>query len=414
MNLILTTTYARNGSVFFQSLFDFHPQIISFPILYDWYDFFQDLSLSKEALVDDFINSKPDLFSTKQNRIMIMGKEDYRDIKYDKNGQEVDKEAFRSAFLSSKKRPQTHKELFEAYHKALAEVLYGVEGSKNIEYIFVHLHMLNEKKEELSFLLNSYPSFYFMPMARDFRENMLSFSKVVRYRTAKNQNENLIFAYTLTHSMLSSDILQIYKRVIERCDNCLVVDLSRLHLFGDRAMLKISKLLNIQYNTSLCKSTFLNISWDGNSGDGSKIYGFKQERAILNYPYELSYRDRLFTEYIMRYRLRAFNYKIAKFSKMEKISLFFYIVWFFLRIDIIKLNKNDKKILNNIKSHKDITNSFYKVFPLNIAKNLIAIAMIKNRTLAFYKLKFNLKYWIKIYKDDKKFKGARFENIKFL
>ena len=55
LNVIVITPHARAGSMLMQSLFDSHPEIISFPFIYDNMQL-TIIEYNFEATIDTFIN----------------------------------------------------------------------------------------------------------------------------------------------------------------------------------------------------------------------------------------------------------------------------------------------------------------------------------------------------------------------
>jgi hypothetical protein len=84
----------RAGSVFFYGIFDQHKEVISSPIQYNAYDFYEqeDSFLSSEEYLDLFIDNNGDLFDLKWQYIEFTKHTDQK-IK------EIDKEHFQQLFF---------------------------------------------------------------------------------------------------------------------------------------------------------------------------------------------------------------------------------------------------------------------------------------------------------------------------
>ena len=291
LNVIVIEPYGRAGSMLMQSLFDSHPEVISFPYVYDCISL--EISSNIEDAIDTFIVKNRNLFSTKNSGFLSWGSSSAKRLgpNHDEDF-EIDVLRFKKNCLELsglyKINPNSKESLFNLVHIALAKTLdYDID---RLKYIFIHLHFFNLDTERmLDFLKLNYPNLYFLSLMRDFRETWLGWRQVVLRR---NSNENMNLYLSKSAISWYSRYVNLYNRIINNeFKNVKIVDLNKLHSLENEGMKRICYFLNIEYCDIILNSTFGGKAWIGNASDEKNEKGLNKERAKYQWSLKLSSYD---------------------------------------------------------------------------------------------------------------------------
>ncbi|MBN2782736.1 MAG: hypothetical protein JXQ66_05800 [Campylobacterales bacterium] len=380
--------------MFFQSLFDYHPEVIGFTYFYDNYkfEFSEFYDGENSTLIDAFIKENSKFFSTKENNFFGAGSSEAR--KLGKNHDEdfiIDKELFKQNFIDffGDNKIKDDKTFFIYVHLALAKTLnYDIE---DVKYIFVHLHM--DTQRMLEFLINNFQESYYFALTRDIRESWLGWKKVLKRRDDKCSCNITMFENIIEWNLRFVELIDFIDSNRIKNGHIKIIELNTLHKLQDKAMRELAKFLDIRYDSCLTKSTFGDKAWIGNSANQNIITGFDINNAPYKWEKELTEFEKktisTYTNSINRY----FGYKEFKgYNKLLINIIFFryFFVLFFtafiklLPFDII--TQKDKNILKSINSKDDIQNVKYKKFPYLMAKFFVFTNIFKNRYFVKIKL----------------------------
>lgn len=253
-------TYGRAGSKLFQSLLDWHPQIMSFPRTLQFQQFWKKVSHKKDNpgfLVDTFIKEHPRFFSGKTWT--------KHDIKYDKADQlgpnmnetfYVDTESFRKNALEELKDKEiTRARLFIALHRAYHASC--DRGGPESPLIFYHIHAM-EHIEDVKACLKDFPNdAYILVITRHPVESLRSLVNIMKIRN------------TLSCSGIFFQQRRVL-RYVSRLGNLSGVNIRSLTYeqflsFPEQVMRAFTDWVKIKWNDSLMRGTMHGKLWWGNS-----------------------------------------------------------------------------------------------------------------------------------------------------
>lgn len=372
LNVILSFPNGRSGSIFFHSLFDMHPEVVSFPVTFDWYMLDVDLSLEAQDVIEIFLNQTKNPLSTKDITSDIVKQQSFSYFE-----ENISKKDFVNNFLEiSPKKFSSRKQFFELSHVALAKTL-GYDLSK-LKYIFVHAHCFGFIKEKMNFLFDEYPNLYMFALTRDIRETWVSMKQYSSFYYRTNNNRILLYDLLRIESAFSNVIWQYFYEIIEKTkhDKIVIIDNIQLHKFGEKAMKYLAKKLDISFDESLCKSTFLGKQWSGNLSSGEQLSTFNKNKKNTNWQKKLKFQDKLFVKIFCENILKTFGYKSEKVYFYERVLFGIYFLFYLLPLEYIKPSLKDLKILENIKTSDDIMNPFFKKLNISFAKKVIYIYIL--------------------------------------
>lgn len=409
INIILTIPHGRSGSMLLHSLFDSHPEIISFPVIYDWFNFSLNslINNSNYEIIDEFIDKNEKIFSSKKNNFIALGTSNIHDYSYDNEFINIDTKELKENFLSITKGKsiKNEKDFFEYIHLALALNM-NYDLSK-IKYIFVHVHMYTEKtKYILDFLMKNYSNLYFLPLIRDPRESWLGWGKVLKKRNFSINTHNLL-KYILNLQHAYNELAKLIDSNYIR--NILFIDLNQLHKKEQKGLESLCSYLNINFDNCLLYSTFLNKLWGGNDSNNTILHSISKERSYFKWNEELNKEDKELINYYLSNYISSVNYLVKKTNNFNKKFILFK---YFIDIRLKPLGKKDINRIKSINSKQQIQNNFYKKLPINFSKKLIKISMFKNRNFSYFKEKYSMNIVTIISNNNSDFK-LNTRNIKY-
>lgn len=404
LNLILVTpTATRSGSLFLQSLFDFHPEIISLPKIFFDYEneeFLININQKNNIeIIDEFIVKHSDIFN-----LNILS----RYHKNITNTNSIDKDVFKQNFITLCDKMQLikitdYKMIFELIYLAYGLTLgYDIE---KVKYIYIHIHSFkanSTKFDNLDFFYKSYPDLKLILSSRNIKENLAGLMNKDSYFVYKNTigYKKLI----LIEEVAFNDIYENLLSIISKSNQIIIIDLFTLHKLSSNAMKQIANLLEIKYNESLCSSTYASFTWQGNSSNGKFVSTFNINKKPNNYKEKFTKKDiyliELFTSYVSKFY--GYEHKELKFFQKSIGAIYFLFLWMYPAI--IYPYKHYFNIYKNLKTKDEIFNTKYKKLPFFIAKKMVFFHAVIVRTIKFYKTKNSLKRYILAYKINQKFK----------
>lgn len=319
INVLLIMPFWRSGSILLQSLFDDHPQVISFPYWHKYYGYITGSGV--EADLNDFIGRNPSMFSSRGSYLIKEGPSgrllgDNWDEHFD-----IDLEKFRSAFLEMAnlldQERIDNRTFLVLMHLALA-VASGTDITQ-LKFICFHYHAVPDSG--VTRLSEDFPDLYFIAMLRDPRESWLGWRSVATRRT-----ENLSTISELLRTMDERETT--FARFIELhrgFSNLKIVDLNWLHIEQGKAMRALAEWLQVDYLPSLCRSTFMGLTWWGNSANQAPINGFDRAKADYRYEEKLPEIERQIIEFFFLSVITNCRYQIpsAKLSRAKMLSAVF-------------------------------------------------------------------------------------------
>lgn len=312
INLIVTHAYGRAGSLFIQSLFDGHPDVLTLPHFGSLYSKLPEMTTGIERAVDDFIADYPAIFDTARGYfgnvgVTVSGK-------FGPRGDEdlfVDRNIFKKTLLNladgllENKRPASRKDLFALIHLAYALCLRDFDVSE-IKYIFYHPHT----NDEWGILLRDYPRLYFIAMTRDPRQDWASWKKLHAIRMGREASNIPPICLFLSEYKLSRNCRTLGDLIgkLEQ-DHVRIIDLEQFHVMNRAAMRYLCGWLNVAFGECLMQSTFNGRQWSGNSKDLVRSTSFNPEMKLASWREELSGFEKNFIDRLLFGTIRFLRYE---------------------------------------------------------------------------------------------------------
>jgi hypothetical protein len=388
VNCILVTPLGRSGSIFFQSLFDGHPQVITLPTFSLSYSFPKFIERISSA-VDAFITSHPDIFDSSLGYFGDREK-NVSDFFGDKGADHfvVDVEKFREIALCKEFQiwiesgnPISRRDFLIGLHKSYAQA-WG-QDTVQVKYILLHIHSYDGSHEQL---LSDFPNLYLVAMCRDPREDWLSWDKVNVIRKGEFYDR---FVRKTTRFLTISRYLDSTKSLFRyslqlKPGRLIILDLNRFHQLNCEAMKLLADQFEIDYVDTLLKSTFLGKLWWGNSADKIPVSGFDPNKVRYKWQKKLSKSDEMLISTVLKEPIRILNYPVGTPSSDLKVNISWADLLNYLYIAGIK----------TILSRKKYNNRYLKYLPLFLAKSLhISYFVIKTTTRQNLNFALSAKKW---------------------
>jgi hypothetical protein len=319
LNCILVTPHGRSGSIFFQSLLDGHPQVISFPGPWFQYSFPGNIS-NVEKELDEFIRKNPDYFDSvigsfgppgsKHTKLFDEEQSQrlYVDIK------EFRKNALQIEFDSWIKERKTisRKDFVIGIHKAYAKTI--GQNPSEIKYILIHAHHYDGSHDRI---LNDFPNLFYAAMVRDPRQCWLSLDKMWEFRIgAVDYPKSRIAWRDLSINNYATVIQNLYHFSSKLCPGHLkIIDLHRFHELNREAMISLANCFGIEYLDLLLESTIVGKLWLGNSAERKPINGFSPNQIPYKWSTLLPKEDEFAISSALRESIRMLGYPKGRLNK---------------------------------------------------------------------------------------------------
>ena len=290
INVILITPHGRAGSVFFQGLFDGHPEVANLPYFFNEYYQFDNAKDLQENIT--IFCKKNSLLFTAFSDYLIDGFEDKTREKYFIENISV-AEFSREMLVLLKSQAVTSKKFLLAVYYSF----YKIKGKsfKDIKYLLVHLHhydhtdyfRMHTKEHEL--LLRDFPDLYYFPFFRsDVRITVMSYWNEMK-------NFYIIFDYFVC----LKNSYRAFSFFSKKVKNLKVIELEELHARGALYMHELCEKLSIGYSPVLEECTFNGHKWFGRSVNFIKSSTFNSDRAVsINKKWNFNMRGYSYNQFV--------------------------------------------------------------------------------------------------------------------
>ena len=339
----------RSGSDYFQSLLDWHPQIMSFNGSIGTYvNFYPEIDFNNQSKknilhsVKKFLKLYKNLINSKNDK-----EEGKNQLGKNKKGYiNINLKKYRTAMLKFIKKEGFNKKNF-----TLA-VYFAYNFCLNLNFktkkiLLLHPHNFDEVK----LFASDFPESKYIFTIRDQRAGYFS----MIYNLSRFQ-PNLWFNLrhhfiTLYLCLLHSD----YGEELKLQYYCVRLE----DLPHKNTIKKVAKLLKINFNKCLLKSTFAGQAW---WGDNKQIKEYqdkwKEERTYNHWKEKLKKKDQLILNCLLLPTLKRYEYELPELKFIDYVKSFFYI-FSPMDFEIKVIKSNIISILKKKKSSKELINNIY-------------------------------------------------------
>jgi len=322
VNCILVTPHGRSGSLFFQSLFDGHNQIVTFPGFGVSY-FFPQSILNVETALDEFISEHFDVFDSSKGYLgklnesvtTLFGPDQNKHLFID--ALEFRKNALDKEFRSwvDAQSPLPRKDFVIGLHSAFARTI--GQNPSEIKYILIHAHGYDGSHDRA---LYDFPNLFYVAMVRDPREDWFSWRKVVELRNGTGSAAGMIVDRNRSIISYADYVYKLYLFSLKLpLGHLRIIDLNRFHELNRDAMISLADYFGIVYKDVLLNSTFLGVVWWGNSADRLPISGFDPKKIPYNWSSKLSKFDEAAISSVLMEPIRMLGYPIGSYDKKFRL-----------------------------------------------------------------------------------------------
>ena len=356
LKIIYLSNHSSSGNTFFLSLIDGHKNIINLPG-YVNLNFIFEKNINFSNTLEKFKENNPFFFDTSR---MNISTENHQGLFYlGENKDEhlfFDEKKFNNYFFSfSKNLEPTKKNILFAIYYAYSKTIN--REIDPLKYLIIYSY---NHENTLSFLKEvNYD--HLIVLTRDLIKNYASYKKKVLTK-ANLRKKNYLDLFDLNYLYNTS---KNFFPLIRKKKTFTYLRIEDLHTNPELYMKKFCKLLNINFDLILLKSSFNNKKYNGHSWDHSTnnfkpIYGFNK-----NYHYRS---DKI--EMVEKKHIIFISYFFSlNLNYIKKCSLFNHISNFF---SLFLLTTNEKKMTNS----KDL---ILKIIKLRIKYVLVFIYMYFNK-----------------------------------
>lgn len=317
--VIVQTVAGRSGSLFLQSLFDGHPDILMYPGVINFYSTVtlimgQDLSCWQSVLLES-IETWKDIFQ-EYNIYSKVGR---------KGNECTDIDSCRILELVKQAIGETvpdRRTLFLAFHYAVG-IYFNIDLLR-VRIIYFHEHSGYIPPRVLDEIITDFPGCKMLCITRDPRSNYLS---IVRW--TKNRNQ-----YCQITDRCWRWYLRYLQAINDYSDYFLIIRLEDIQRYREAYVMKLAELLSVDYNDSLLETTFCGKLWWGDNYSTLQS-GFRNSAANGSWHRELSRIKVTVLEILLKDELAALGYsaQYQNFGLMHILALLLLPFW---QIDDIK------------------------------------------------------------------------------
>ena len=259
IKFVILLAGGRSGSSLLQSLFDMHPQILQFPGDFRFDHLFVDILNEKdpEKMSQMFCDLNPFFFDSRLQKNSWSIDRHYMLGKNKNEFYNFSTEIFKKHFIyfyNNSKKSKIDKII--ALHQAYAK-LSGQNLNKKKIIIF-HLHII----EWFENFTNYFSQFNNFKILLTFRDPLVSLCSTINhwleYKSGKNLYSKSLYANYEMHINMMNVLYKFRKKVS-------IIQLENLHLKSNKVLKNLCKLLKINYQSSLKKSSYHNKLWWGDS-----------------------------------------------------------------------------------------------------------------------------------------------------
>ncbi len=297
----------RSGSVFLQSLFDGHPQVLTTPatVLTTYFEFW---STHGQEPLNDLIDRFCDCFAT-----LFDSTADSTDCRLNELGPgrnekiQVDRGRFREMLEPLLRGSRVdRRRFFVAVHLAYALCL-----SQEVEHKSLLVYALHEPDDarRLRWFGEDFPDGKILLITRDPRAGYASFVRHLVTRqdlllgphavVQRGRLLNIVYAHAIDGPRrLATAIARARVRVVR---------LEDLHRDGSSTMRRTAAWLDVPFHASLLESTFNGMLWWGDI-TRPPLNGFSQQVFSDSWRSDYYWRDLCCLEFVLRPRMQAYGY----------------------------------------------------------------------------------------------------------
>jgi len=308
LNICFLITSGRSGSIFLHSLLDSHPEILTFPILFDSYAFWlENHNLNdRDLFIEKLIKSTNFSLLFERKKTKESG---------DFSASSIDIESFKIHLLNFiPETPQKPDDFFYCIYLA-----YALSRNINLEKITIIVEHSHFYPYRVSQKRELFPHSLFLHIIRNPKDSFYSYYK--RYIQLNNGAilpehwlyilESCVYGI---NDILKYDSESFYKTIL----------LENLHTSPQNEMKKLAEFLKVSIGPSLFESTLDGVPYIANSGVHQNTSGFSPEIIKSKYHSEFSTNDISFIESITQHVMRLKNYQFESEQLMSINSLIKY------------------------------------------------------------------------------------------
>lgn len=298
MKLVLLTAGIRAGADFFHSLLDGHSQILQFP---GYLRVDKNLRLILETKdykkkAELFVEYYPDFFNSKKNKLERWDKLGNNKKQYFK----VDRKNFVTNFyklsIKNKKSISNYQCLVNLH---LAYYVTRKKNIKNLKILFIHTHLLSWTKEFVK--LFDTKKVYIL---HTIRHPLSSLSSSIKSWLGFENGKHFFSKDLFYH--INTVVNCIYK--LNKLGKLHVVRLERLHTQNTDFIKKFCKKFQINYESSLKRSTKNDLKWWGDKVSQKYIYGINKHFKAKIFEKHFYIRDLIFIQNLTEKIIKKYNY----------------------------------------------------------------------------------------------------------
>jgi|SaaInlStandDraft_2_1057019.scaffolds.fasta_scaffold02407_5 hypothetical protein len=304
----------RTGTDFLQSLFDSHPEVLTFNGTLFFYSFWDNSvcvkakNFNTNDLLQEFIGKHIELL---KSRYDLMERKNQLGETFDQS-LDIDLIQFKkNASQILQNRELNPKNILLAIYASYAICL-GQDIRKK-RLFFHHAHHF----DALDPFLKDFPNSKVICMTRDPRANFVSLIEKWRPYSPTDNERHLYYCAKRIYNDTT-----IMKKYNNEYIAIRVEDLNRGCIFE-----KLCNWLDIAYNDCLKKSTWGGLLWLGDSLTSKNLSGGRSRDILKNkWEEKLSFADKLIFNFILNKRLKHYNYSYEKISFVDPILVLFFIL----------------------------------------------------------------------------------------
>jgi len=370
-------TTGRTGTDFLQSLFDSHPQVLTFNSVLLYHNFWNN-SVCVNAgrfdlsdFIDEFIGKHIERL---KSRYDISERKDQLGENYNQSV-DIDLNRFKSEVINLLKGQEVNsKNSMLAIYAA-----YSICLGQDIEKKTILLHHTHHFKELESYL-KDFSDSKIICMTRDPRANFVSgIENWRRFRPSTDYECHLHFY--IKRILEDATVLKKY--------NNEYIAIRIEDMGNERTTRRLCEWLNIPYNDCLKESTWGGMRWHGDriSAKKNKDKGWSKDMIRNDWEERLSSKDKYILNFLMINRLKHYGYNYKKVGILDFIILPFLILtpltyeqrffsFSYIR-DSIR-NKEYRKMASNVEFYLRRIYLFFKYYIKIVKKDKFAVHFLSS------------------------------------
>ena len=363
---VLLVATGRTGTDFFQSLLDSHPQILQFPGVWTYHQWWQVARCRNNVsdLVNEFIWQASPAYNHISKFISCYDTMERWDKLGDKKNEsfKVNIDAFRNHMLNIfSERELNRQNFFLALNLA-----YGMATNIDIfntKILFYHIH----QSDKIAAFKEDFSDFDVITMVREPRNTLVSgIENWKKYKIDVKYTSSFLH-YTLKRIFQGSEAILLYT------NNIRSIKLEDLHLYPEDVMKEFCGAHGLKHDDCLFLSTYQGKKWWGDEISGKYLDGFSSNVTKKKWLGKLSFYDNFLIEYLLDNRLKHYGYDHK--NKLPLISPLISMLLIFL-----PMKYEVKILLYNLKSSKSLKD-FSKALVLGTFYYLLRVRLYLHFTI---------------------------------